>query len=466
MYSIDSDTICAIATPPGQGGIGIVRLSGPACLKIAESILGFTPTPRHAHYCNFLDSSGASIEMGIALYFSSPNSFTGEDCLELQGHGGSQIIQEVLKCSIEAGARLARPGEFSERAFINGKIDLLQAEAIADLIEASSEQAAKSAMRTLQGVFSAQIHDIVAKLIHLRVQVEASIDFSDEELNLKSAEKIKHDLVETKKQVKTILDRAKQGVLLKNGLTIAIAGKPNAGKSSLLNALAEVERAIVTDIPGTTRDTLQEQISIDGLPLNIVDTAGLRESSDIVEREGVRRAKVAIKSANRLLIVIDTTQIGPSLETAILEVLELLTDDNAFSELLNHCSVVLNKIDVSKGDWAKTGTIQIQNVHLPVIAISAKQHIGLESLRQHLKKCANYTAAGEDSFIARERHLLSLKQALKRLEIAVDRVSDHSHWELLAEELRISQQELNKITGDFSSDDLLGEIFSNFCVGK
>lgn len=466
MSSLDSDTICAVATPPGQGGIGIVRLSGPACLKIAESILGFKPTPRYAHYSNFLDSSGVSIEQGIALYFSSPNSFTGEDILELQGHGGSQIIQEVLKISLAAGARLARPGEFSERAFLNGKIDLLQAEAIADLIEASSEQAAKSAMRTLQGVFSARIHDIVAKLISIRVQVEASIDFSDEELDLESAGKIQQDLIQAKKQVETIVESAQQGVLLKNGLTIAIAGKPNAGKSSILNALAEVERAIVTDIPGTTRDILQEQISIDGLPLNIVDTAGLRESLDIVEQEGVRRAKAAIKSADQLLVVLDTTEIGDSLEAAILEVLGLLTDDKTFSELLGHSSVILNKIDLAEESRTWNDSVNIQNIPVPVIAISAKKHLGLESLRQHLKKCANYTAAGENSFIARERHLLSLRYTLEHLEIAVERVSDHSHWELLAEELRISQQELNKITGDFSSDDLLGEIFSNFCVGK
>ena len=466
MSSLDSDTICAIATPPGQGGIGIVRLSGPACLKIAESILGFTPTPRHAHYSNFLDSSGVPIEQGIALYFSSPNSFTGEDILELQGHGGSQIIQDVLKSSLQAGARLARPGEFSERAFLNGKIDLLQAEAIADLIEASSEQAAKSAMRTLQGVFSDRIHDIVAKLISIRVQVEASIDFSDEELDLESSGKILQSLIHAKKQVETILDGAQQGVLLKNGLTIAIAGKPNAGKSSLLNALAEVERAIVTNIPGTTRDILEEQISIDGLPLNIVDTAGLRESQDIVEQEGVRRAKVAIRSADRLLIVLDTTEIGASLETAITEVLKLLATEDNIVDLLKHSSVILNKIDLLEDGSLWSDSITVLNTLVPIIEISATDHLGLDSLRQHLKKCANYTAAGENSFIARERHLLSLKEALKHLEIAVDKVSDHSHWELLAEELRITQQDLNKITGDFSSDDLLGEIFSNFCVGK
>ena len=466
MSSLDSDTICAIATPPGQGGIGIVRLSGPACLKIAKSILGFAPTPRHAHYSNFLDASGVPIEQGIALYFSSPNSFTGEDILELQGHGGSQIIQDVLKSSLQAGARLARPGEFSERAFLNGKIDLLQAEAIADLIEASSEQAAKSAMRTLQGVFSARIHDIVAKLISIRVQVEASIDFSDEELDLESSGKILQSLIHAKKQVETILDGAQQGVLLKNGLTIAIAGKPNAGKSSLLNALAEVERAIVTNIPGTTRDILQEQISIDGLPLNIVDTAGLRESQDIVEQEGVRRAKVAIRSADRLLIVLDTTEIGASLETAITEVLNLIATKDNVVDLLKHSSVILNKIDLLEGGSLWSDSITVLNTLVPIIEISATDHLGLDSLRQHLKKCANYTAAGENSFIARERHLLSLKEALKHLEIAVNKVSDHSHWELLAEELRITQQDLNKITGDFSSDDLLGEIFSNFCVGK
>jgi tRNA modification GTPase len=466
MSFFTSDTICAIATPPGQGGIGIVRLSGPACLEIAKSILGFVPTPRHAHYSNFLNASGVPIEQGIALYFSSPNSFTGEDILELQGHGGSQIIQEVLKSTLEAGARLARPGEFSERAFLNGKIDLLQAEAIADLIEASSEQAAKSAMRTLQGVFSARIHDIVAKLISLRVQVEASIDFSDEALDLESAERIQQDLINTKNQVDTILEGAKQGVLLKTGLSIAIAGKPNAGKSSLLNALAEVERAIVTNIPGTTRDILQEQISIDGLPLNIIDTAGLRESLDLVEQEGVRRAKVAIKSADQLLLVLDTTEIGTSIEAATLEVLALLTDDSSFSEMLSHSSVILNKIDLARDNWTGTNSVNIQNIRIPVIAISAKNHLGMDSLRQHLKECVNYTAAGENSFIARERHLISLRDALKHIERASERVSDHSHWELLAEELRIAQQELNKITGDFSSDDLLGEIFSNFCVGK
>jgi tRNA modification GTPase len=466
MSFFNSDTICAIATPPGQGGIGIVRISGPACLDIAKSILGFVPTPRHAHYSNFLNASGVPIEQGIALYFSSPNSFTGEDILELQGHGGSQIIQEVLKSTLEAGARLARPGEFSERAFLNGKIDLLQAEAIADLIEASSEQAAKSAMRTLQGVFSARIHAIVAKLISLRVQVEASIDFSDEEIDLESEERIQQDLINTKDQVDNILEGAKQGVLLKTGLSIAIAGKPNAGKSSLLNALAEVERAIVTDIPGTTRDILQEQISIDGLPLNIIDTAGLRESLDVVEKEGVRRAKVAIKSADQLLLVLDTTDISTSIEAATLEVLALLTDDSSFSEMLSHSSVILNKIDLARDNWTSPNSVHIQNISVPVIAISAKNLLGMESLRQHLKECVNYTAAGENSFIARERHLISLRGALKHIEIASERVSDHSHWELLAEELRIAQQELNKITGDFSSDDLLGEIFSNFCVGK
>jgi tRNA modification GTPase len=321
-------------------------------------------------------------------------------------------------------------------------------------------------MRTLQGVFSARIHAIVAKLISLRVQVEASIDFSDEEIDLESEERIQQDLINTKDQVDNILEGAKQGVLLKTGLSIAIAGKPNAGKSSLLNALAEVERAIVTDIPGTTRDILQEQISIDGLPLNIIDTAGLRESLDVVEKEGVRRAKVAIKSADQLLLVLDTTDISTSIEAATLEVLALLTDDSSFSEMLSHSSVILNKIDLARDNWTSPNSVNIQNISVPVIAISAKNLLGMESLRQHLKECVNYTAAGENSFIARERHLISLRGALKHIEIASERVSDHSHWELLAEELRIAQQELNKITGDFSSDDLLGEIFSNFCVGK
>lgn len=465
MPSIDSDTISAIATPIGAGGIGIVRVSGPECLRIAKAILGFEPTPRHAHYCAFNDNNNEPIEQGIALFFPAPNSFTGENVLELQGHGGSQIVQTILKRTLTEGARLAQPGEFSERAFLNGKIDLLQAEAIADLIEASSEQAAKSAMRTLQGVFSKKINQAVIDLISLRVQVEAHIDFSEEELDLNSATQIKSGLESSVKNLTTIIQNTENGILLKNGLTVAIAGKPNAGKSSLLNALAEVERAIVTSIPGTTRDVLQEQISIDGLPLNIIDTAGLRDSEDIVEQEGIKRAKAAIETADQILLVLDGTDPFDSIESAASDVLELLGNSKVTNTLKN-CTVIVNKIDILDSDAKFENFIILEGNSVPVIALSAKSYDGLHALRQHLKACVNYSTAGENSFIARERHLIALKEAYKHINSAIDKLEKDPQWDLLGEDLRVSQQELNKITGDFSSDDLLGEIFSNFCVGK
>lgn len=465
MSLISNDTISAIATPLGIGGVGIVRVSGPLCMTIAKSILGFEPSPRHAHYCTFKNVDGDPIEQGIALYFPNPNSFTGEDVLELQGHGGSQIIQTVLKRTLEAGARLAQPGEFSERAFLNGKLDLVQAEAIVDLIEAASEQAAKSAMRTLQGVFSKNVNDVVMELIALRVQVEAHIDFSDEELDLNSADQIKAGLESAEKKILSIIYNAQNGILLKNGLTVAIAGKPNAGKSSLLNALAEVERAIVTNIPGTTRDILQEQISIDGLPLNVIDTAGLRDSDDIVEQEGIRRAKVAIESADLLLIVIDGKQDSVELESAIHDVLTLLGASNQ-QKTLKQCAVVINKIDLIENNQSFRKELNLDGNLIPILPISAKSHEGLKRLREYLKDSVNYSAAGESSFIARERHLIALKSAYENIKSAIDKLESNPQWDLLGEDLRVSQQELNKITGEFSSDDLLGEIFSNFCVGK
>lgn len=466
MSSLDSDTISAIATPSGQGGVGIVRVSGPDCQKIAESIIGFRPSPRYAHYCDFTDPSNQVVEQGIALFFNAPNSFTGDDVLELQGHGGNHILQEVLKLTLQQGARLARPGEFSERAFLNGKIDLLQAEAIADLIEASSEQASKSALRTLQGVFSARIQELVSRLIALRVQVEAQIDFSDEELDLQSSRQIEEGLQATLANLEEIFSTAKQGALLKEGYTIAIAGKPNAGKSSLLNALAETERAIVTDIEGTTRDILQERISIDGLPLNIVDTAGLRTSDDVVEQEGVRRANLAINDADRLLIVIDARKMSASIVEDVVEIVEMLDTPSTTEGILKRLSVVVNKIDLLDSQSTDSDKIEINGISCPVLKLSAKNRLGLGQLRDHLKQCAHYTAAGESTFIARERHLISLSDAKESINLALNKVSESSHWDLMAEDLRIAQQELNRITGDYTSDDLLGEIFSNFCVGK
>lgn len=460
------DTICAIATPSGQGGVGIVRISGPQSLTIASQIVGFKPTPRHAHYCKFLDSKGETIEQGIALFFAGPNSFTGEDVFELQGHGGSYSVQLMLKQALEAGARLANPGEFTERAFLNGKIDLVQAEAIADLIEASSQQAALSAVRTLAGEFSSRIHDLVSLLIAIRVEVEAAIDFSDEDIDLQTINTIIKRTHSANILLASILNKAEQGALLKNGMSVAIAGHPNAGKSSLLNRLAGQDRAIVTDIPGTTRDLLSEQITLDGLPINITDTAGLRVTQDPIEQEGVKRANTAVLEADRLLLVFDSSTLTTAIEPLISDLLNL-TDltSQSIDEILSRTTLVLNKVDLVNPSSLISQCI-INGFSLPVIPISAKQDLGIDDLREHLKSCVNFQSTGEDSFIARERHLKALKSAQKSLNFIENEANEHAQWDLLAEELRIAQQELNRITGDFTSDDLLGEIFSNFCVGK
>ncbi len=463
---IDNDTICAIATPAGLGGVGIVRLSGPESVAIAEKVIGFTPTPRHAHYCKFKNANNETIEQGIALFFEGPNSFTGEDVFELQGHGGSYSVQLMLKLVLDCGARLAKPGEFTERAFLNGKIDLVQAEAIADLIEASSQQAALSAVRTLEGEFSSKINLLVSSVIAIRVEVEAAIDFSDEDIDLQTLNTIIERTKAAQELLASILSKAEQGALLKNGMSVAIAGPPNAGKSSLLNRLAQQERAIVTDIPGTTRDLLSEQITIDGLPINITDTAGLRLTDDPIEREGVKRANAAVIAADRLLMVFDCTTLATPIEPLIEDLLNLTSlQDNDITQLLTRTTLVLNKIDLVDPSSLML-SCEINGITLPVISLSAKQDIGLDTLKEHLKDCVNFLSTGEDSFIARERHLNALKSAQKGLIFIENEVNEHSQWDLLAEELRLVQQELNRITGNFSSDDLLGEIFSNFCVGK
>lgn len=466
MTTSHNDTICAVATPSGQGGIGIVRVSGPNSLVIAKQITGIDLTPRYAHYCKFKSSNNQIIEQGIALFFNSPNSFTGEDILELQGHGGSFSIQTLLKRVLQCGARLAAPGEFSERAFLNGKIDLVQAEAIADLIEASSQQAAKSALRTLDGEFSRKIHELVSMLVATRVEVEAAIDFSDEDIDLQTLSTIADYSKQASKALDEIVKTAEQGALLKKGVTVAIAGKPNAGKSSLLNRLAQTDRAIVTDIPGTTRDLLSELITLDGLPLNVIDTAGLRRTNDPVESEGVKRANSAVASADAILLVIDISDENTEISTTIDEVIGFLElPDIDLRDLIKRSTIVLNKIDLADNREFETQFI-IHNETVKAISISAKNGIGIDQLKECLKKSVNYLSTAEEGFIARERHLIALANAKKSLDLASVNVSEHSHWDLLAEELRIAQQELNKITGDFTSDDLLGEIFSNFCVGK
>jgi tRNA modification GTPase len=443
------DTIAAIATPPGQGGVGIVRVSGPLSHSIAKAVLGHCPVPRTAEYLCFRDTEGGVIDKGIALYFKQPNSFTGEDVLELHGHGGQVVLDLLLQQTIKHGARVARAGEFSERAFMNEKIDLAQAEAIADLIAAESEDAARAAMRSLQGEFSSNIHSLVEQIIQLRMYVEAALDFPEEEIDFLAEKTVAEKLLLIEQQVKTILQSAKQGCMLKEGMSVVIAGKPNAGKSSLLNQLAESESAIVTDIPGTTRDVLREHIQIDGLPLHVIDTAGLRDSEDVIEQEGVKRAWKEIEKCDRLLYVLDSKngeQFPEEIERKLPEGTGL--------------SIVFNKTDLS-GERNHV----VEKEDCTEIFLSAKTGQGIELLRQHLKKCMGYERHTEGQFIARRRHISAINNASYHLNEA-KKCLQNNNGELLAEELKLAQQELSSITGEFSSDDLLGRIFADFCIGK
>jgi tRNA modification GTPase len=463
---LEIDTVCAIATAPGRSGVGIVRISGPLALSISEQILGFTPTPRHAHFCNFLDAAEITIDQGIALFFSTPNSFTGEDVLELQGHGGTYVMRDLLDRAVQLGARLANPGEFSERAFLNNKIDLLQAEAIADLIESNSKQAARSALRTLQGEFSNKILNLLHLLIEARVNVEATIDFSDEDIDFVSENKVGDSLSAILESIETTLAQAKQGALLKEGINVVIAGRPNAGKSSLLNALSGVDSAIVTNIPGTTRDLLSEEINIDGLPVHIIDTAGIRISDDIVEKEGLRRAQLAMEQADQLLLIVDRSQPEQDVET-LLAPLVLLTN-KSIKELkcLQNTAIIFNKIDLLNSEVPSLSTVSYLDYSIPAISLSAKENTGVDLLREYIKEAIGFNANEEGVFIARQRHLVALGNAKQLIQTALEVLVKNSSLELIAEDLRFAQMQLGAITGEFTSDDLLGEIFSNFCVGK
>ena len=465
MPAIETDTICAIATPVGRSGIGIVRLSGPDVAKACEEILGFLPSPRHAHYCDFLDADQTVIDQGVAIYYQSPDSFTGEDILELQGHGGVYVLNAVLERVLLLDIRLAGPGEFSERAFLNDKIDLLQAEAIADLIDANSKQAVQSAMRTLRGQFSELVHHLVTMLTTIRVSVEAAIDFSDEDIDLMADAKVEESIEETLNQISEVYAQAQQGALLKDGLQVVITGIPNAGKSSLLNALSGIDSAIVTDIPGTTRDLLKEEISIDGMPIHIIDTAGLRTSDNIVEIEGVKRTHGAIETADQILLVFDCT--GPEQDVdKVLQPLNLAEKSaDSIESILTRCTLIYNKIDLLDNAPSKD-TILYKNKELSKIHLSAKQGTGIGMLRDHLKTCAGFRPTEETAFVARERHLAELKKAEKLIKNSLLQLSKGSHLELVAEDLRLAQNHLSTITGQFTSDDLLGEIFSSFCIGK
>jgi len=447
-----TDTIAAIATPPGRGGVGIIRISGDKVREIAQLILKTIPIPRHAHFTDFYDIDGSVIDSGVALYFPAPHSFTGEEVLELQGHGGPVVMDLLLQRVLHYGARVARPGEFSERAFLNDKIDLAQAEAIADLIDAASVQAARSATRSLQGKFSQQINGLVEALINLRLYVEAALDFPEEEIDFLGDGIVAADLDAIKQRLLQVLQTAKQGTLLKEGMTVVIAGRPNAGKSSLLNQLSGRESAIVTNIAGTTRDILREHIQIDGMPLHVIDTAGLRDSEDQIEQEGIRRAWQEVEKADAILFVVDS-----------------LIADKSFGKEYKKLQSLQKPLIVvwNKKDLLVNGKLPIGEGSIKMeIQVSAKTGDGLQALKTQLKQIVGFHDNGEDNFIARRRHLDALFRAQQSLQQAEQRFKQHQAGELLAEDLLQTQNTLCEITGEFTSDDLLGKIFSSFCIGK
>ncbi|WP_430460751.1 tRNA uridine-5-carboxymethylaminomethyl(34) synthesis GTPase MnmE [Thalassolituus sp. LLYu03] len=464
--ALHQDTIAAIATAPGRGGVGIIRVSGPKALEIARAVSGLEPKPRYAHYGAFTARDGSVLDEGLTLFFPNPHSFTGEDVVELQGHGGPVVLDLLLKEVVALGCRLARPGEFSERAFLNDKMDLAQAEAIADLIDSASEQAARCALRSLQGEFSKRVHSLLDQLIQLRMYVEAAIDFPEEEIDFLSDGKVAAMLQAVDNELKGVLREANQGALLREGMNVVIAGRPNAGKSSLLNALAGQERAIVTDIAGTTRDVLKEHIHIDGMPLHIIDTAGLRDAPDEVERIGIQRAWDEISKADRVLLMIDSSKAAVE-ETDPEKLLHALYDERGLkqqaTDLLNsgRVTVIRNKADLS------TEVIGLdERAGFPTVTLSAKQNAGVDVLREHLKQIMGFEAAAEGGFLARRRHIDALNRAQEALDNGRLQLEGMGAGELLAEDLRMAQKSLNEITGAFSADDLLGEIFGSFCIGK
>jgi tRNA modification GTPase len=445
---LNQDTIAAIATPPGNGGIGIIRISGALVTEIAKQLLNKSIIPRHALFSSFTDDDGSVIDSGISLYFPAPASYTGEDILELQGHGGSVVLDMLLRRVISLGARLANPGEFTERAFLNNKLDLAQAEAVADLIESSTEQSVRSAQKSMQGVFSAQINELVTELTELRIYVEAAIDFVDEEIDFLTDGVVENRIVRLLQSIRKIQKTAQQGRLLRDGMTVVLAGKPNAGKSSLLNALAGHEAAIVTDIAGTTRDVLRERIQLDGMPLHIIDTAGLRESDNSIEKEGIRRAHEEIRKADKILLLIDARE--PETE----DLLKTLPTNIDITK-------VYNKIDL-------LGTApEIQQTEDGYSCyLSIKTGEGMDLLKQHLKQSVGFNEATDNVFIARRRHIEALRKGYEFVASALNQLQVSQAGELVAEDLRQAQNSLAEITGVVTSDDLLGKIFSSFCIGK
>lgn len=443
-----SDTICALATAYGQSGIGVIRVTGPLSKSISKKILHQDLQPRYAYYGSFFDNDNNLIDKGVAIAFPGPNSYTGEDVVEFQGHGGVSVIRKLLATIISLDVRVAEPGEFTKRAFLNGKMDLVQAEAVQDLIQSSSEESALSAVRSLTGEFSEKINQILSELISLRVFVEATIDFSDEEIDFLESHEVSSKLHSLKVTLLNILESANQGAILRDGIHVAIAGKPNAGKSSLLNSLTKQPSAIVTDVAGTTRDVLKETIQIDGMPIHIIDTAGLHNSDNIIEQEGIRRAHTEINNADVVLLVYDASD--KSVDLSILP--ESVKDKPKI--------VIKNKIDLT---GSKTGIQNIQNN--PEISISAKNGDGINIVRKALADFAGLNSNTEGVFLARKRHIIAINETLSFINSAISQL-DGGASELVAEDLRQAGMHLGQITGEFSSDDLLGQIFSSFCIGK
>jgi len=447
-----TDTIVAAATPPGRGGVGIVRVSGPKAPELAAVMLGELPLPRQATFARFLDAQQDPIDAGLALFFPAPHSYTGEHVLELQGHGGPLVLEALVTRAIELGARRAQPGEFTQRAFLNDKLDLAQAEAIADLIDAGSREAVRAAMRSLQGEFSAMVRGLTEAVIDLRTYVEAAIDFPEEEIDFLADRELAARFQAVRDHFDGVLDSARQGRLLREGMTVVIAGRPNAGKSSLLNRLAGYDAAIVTPIPGTTRDVVRERINIDGMPLHVLDTAGLREGGDVVEEEGMRRAQAEMQRADRVLFVIDA--LADPDAAAFREQRPRLPADVPVTLVFNKCDLAtgLPLSDTSSGP--------------PRLWLSALTGDGLAELRAHLKACMGYQTIDGGAISARRRHLEALARARAHCEEAARQLAERRAGELVAEELRGAQQALAEITGEFTSDDLLGRIFAGFCIGK
>lgn len=442
-------TICAIATAPGRGGVGVVRVSGRDLLPLAQALCGGkTPRPRYALHTDFHAADGSAIDNGLLLYFPAPHSFTGEDVIELQGHGGPVVLRMLLARCVELGARLAEPGEFSRRAFLNDKMDLAQAESVADLIDAASESAARGALKSLKGAFSEHIHTLVDDLITLRMLVEATLDFPEEDIDFLKAADATGKLARLREQLERVRATARQGAILREGMHVVLVGQPNVGKSSLMNALAGDEVAIVTDIAGTTRDTVREEILLDGVPVHVIDTAGLRETEDVVEQIGIERTWKAVERADLALVLVDRRSgVDAGLEAILARLPARLP--RVF---------VFNKIDLADG----TPQVATHGGH-PAIHLSARTHAGVDLLKAELLRTIGFSGGGEGVFLARARHLDAIRRAAAHLELAA---TGWQQIEIFAEELRLAQNALSEITGAFTPDDLLGVIFSRFCIGK